>query len=249
MTTQFSPGDRVYALSSTYLAQTPELQGAYGAYAILKEEWVAPAPSKMSLVEAAGVPLVALTAIQALEKAESRPGQRVLINGASGGVGHVAVQLAKLDYKLIVTAVASAKHHEWMRSLGADEVIDYTLGVEQCLQPYTDDARKFDIIIDVIGGEFLDHATKHVLKEGGVVSEVMNRGTGESAVAAQQGAGVRYAATLVQPSATQLRHVTEHIDAGSLQVKVAKQYPLDAAGQAHEEVIAGHAGGKLVLVV
>ena len=244
---QFKAGDKVYCCSSTYVAQTPELQGTYAEYCILKDSWVALAPSTLTLVDAAAVPLVALTAVQALDKAESSPGQRILITGASGGVGHIAVQLAKLDYKLHVTAAASAKHREWMRALGADEVVDYTVGIQQCLAPFT--GNKFDIILDVIGGEFLDYATKNVLKEGGIVSEVMNRGTGESDVAKEQGAGVRFATTLIQPNGAQLKHLAEHIDAGKLKVKVAQRYPLEQAGAAQEEVLAGHAGGKVVLTI
>lgn len=239
----------MYCLSPTYVAHTPELQGTYGEYCVLKDEWVSLAPTSLSLTDAAAVPLVALTAVQALDKAESKPGQRILITGGSGGVGHLAIQLAKTDYKLHVTAVASAKHHAWLKSLGADEVVDYTAGVEQCLAPFMAEEKKFDAILDVIGGDMLDVATSKCLKGGGIVSEVMNRGSGSSTVVGANGSGVRFATTLVQPNGQQLAHLAQLIDGGKLKVQVAKTLPLEQAGAAQEEVLGGHAGGKIVLTI
>lgn len=207
------------------------------------------APTSITLTDAAAVPLVALTAVQALDKAETQPGQRILITGGSGGVGHVAIQLAKLDYKLHVTAVASKKHHEWLKSLGADEVVDYTAGVEQCLAPFQAADTKFDAIMDVIGGELLDVATAKCLKEGGIVSEIMNKGSQGSKVVGAGGSGVRFATTLIQPNGQQLAHLAQHIDAGKLKVQIAKTLPLEQAGAAQTEVTDGHAGGKIVLTI
>jgi NADPH:quinone reductase-like Zn-dependent oxidoreductase len=244
---QFKAGDKVFCCSNTYIAQTPERQGTYGEYCHLKDEWVSLAPTSMTLTDAAAVPLVALTAVQALDKAETKPGQRILITGGSGGVGHIAIQLAKTDYKLHVTTVASKKHHAWLKSLGADEVVDYSAGVEQCLDPFTDN--KFDAIVDVIGGEMLDTATAKCLKEGGIVSEIMNRGSQASKVVGAGGSGKRFATTLIQPSGEQLQHLAQLIDAGKLKIQIAKTLPLEQAGAAQTEVADGHAGGKVVLTI
>jgi len=246
----FAPGDAVFGVSSTYTAQAPELQGTYAAFCVVKAEWLAHAPKSVSLAHAAAPPLVALTALQALTKAAPVAGQRIIVNGASGGVGHVAVQLAKVLFGLHVTAVSSAGKAAWVKTLGADEVVDYGLGLEASLAPFAaDDAKKFDIILDVTGGEWLDHAAKSVLKAGGVITHVMNRGSGDSKVVAAKGDGARFETTLIAPSGAQCKQIAELMDAGKLQVKVAKEYALEEVGAAQDEVIAGHAGGKVILVL
>lgn len=168
---RFKAGDAVFGVSSTYISKAPELQGTYASHCVLKDEWLAAAPKSIPLAHAAAAPLAALTAIQALEKAAPAAGQRVLITGASGGVGHIAVQLAKVVHSLHVTAVCSAKHAAWMRELGADAVVDYAPGVEAALKPFADEAQQFDIVIDTIGGEMVDFAAKHCLRKGGIVCE------------------------------------------------------------------------------
>ena len=246
----FKAGDAVFGVSSTYTSQTPALQGTYAEFCVLKAEWLAHAPSSVPLAHAAAPPLVALTALQALEKAAPAAGQRVLINGASGGVGHVAVQLAKVLFGLHVTAVCSAARAEWVKGLGADEVVDYGLGLEASLAPFAADAAKaFDIILDVTGGEWLDYAAAHVLKAGGIVTHVMNRGSGDSKLVAAKGDGRRFATTLIRPDGAQCKQIAELMDAGKLKVKVAKEYKLEDVGAAQDEVIAGHAGGKVILLI
>jgi NADPH:quinone reductase-like Zn-dependent oxidoreductase len=244
----------VYALSQAYVPC--ELQGTYAEFALVKEEWLARAPASLSLADAAAVPLVALTALQALERAAPQPGQRLLVTGASGGVGHVAVQLAKCLFDgLHVTAVASARHAEWMTQLGADAVFDYAAGPDALAAAFGgSDATKFHIVLDVVGGPLLDAAVRHCVAPGGFVSEVLNRGTDSEAAAryaaaAADGSGPKYEATLVQPSGAQLMRLAELIDAGKLRVKVAQTLPLEQAGRAHDIVIDGHAGGKVVLTM
>lgn len=187
-----------------------------------------------------------LNLIQALEKANPQPGQRILITGASGGVGHIAVQLAKYVFKLHVTASASGKHSAWLQELGADSVSDYTVGIEQSLAPYIND--KFDIIVDVIGGPLLEYAVTHTLKATGLLSAILNRGTGPDAVEAYK-KRIAAEATYVQPNGSQLTKIAEVIDSGKLKVKVALELPLEEAGKAHDIVLDGHAGGKVVLIL
>jgi NADPH:quinone reductase-like Zn-dependent oxidoreductase len=147
-------------------------EGTYAEYVLLKEEWIAPAPQKIPLKDSAGVPLVYLTALQALEKATPKAGQRVLVLGASGAVGQFGVQLAKLLYNLHVTAVSSPSNFELVKKLGADEVWDYAGGGSGLEADFSN--KKFDIVFDVIGGELLDSSAK-VLVDGGVITHIMNR--------------------------------------------------------------------------
>ena len=244
----------MYALSQAYIPC--ELQGTYAQFALVKEEWLAAAPTSLSLADAAAVPLVALTALQALERAAPQPGQRLLVTGASGGVGHVAVQLAKCLFTgLHVTAACSSRHAAWMSELGADAVFDYASGPDALVAAFgASDAVKFDIVLDVVGGALLDAAVRHCVKAGGFVSEVLNRGTDSDAAAryaaaAADGSGPKYEATLVAPSGAQLARLAALIDAGKLNVKVAQTLPLEQAGRAHDIVIDGHAGGKVVLTM
>lgn len=220
---------------------------------MVKEEWLARAPTKMSLADAAAVPLVALTAWQALEKAQPKAGQRVLITGASGGVGQFAIQFAKCGYNLHVTAVCSPKTKQLVQSLGADDVIDYTTPRKlDVLDLSADAGKKFDIIVDVIGGDMLNTAAAKALKPGGFVSAIMNRDSGavnEHTKAKTEGCTHKYAETLVQPNGAQLGRIAELIDSGKVKVTVAQRFPLEQVGKAHTIVGGGHAGGKVVLTM
>ena len=250
---RFVAGDAVFAMTAAVFGSlAPARQGAFAEYAIVAESELARAPTSIPITHAAAPPLVALTALQALAAAAPVPGQRVLINGASGGVGHVAVQLAKSEFGLHVTALSSAKNAAWVRGLGADAVVDYAPGVAAALAPFTgDEAAKFDIIFDVLGGENLDFAATHALKKGGFVTHVQSTGSGGSEVARTDGAGLRFARTLVKPVGEQLSRIAALIDGGKLSVKVAKELPLgpEGVGAALAEVSAGHAGGKVILIV
>lgn len=205
----------------------------------------------MTLVDSSAVPLVALTALQALEKAEPKKGQTILIFGASGGVGHVAVQLAKTQYGLNVTAVSSKKYADWVKSLGADSVWEYDTqgGVDGIKSSFAD--KKFDIVLDVVGGDYIKAAYEHALKKEGVLSHVLNRGGVDAAFEAEvqkasdAGTGPKFFKTLVQPSGQSMALFASLINEGKLKVKVAKTMPLKEAGKGHDLVIDGHAGGKV----
>lgn len=242
----------MFVLSDSYLPYSP-FQGTYAQFALVKEEWIAAPPdaAKMSLSDSAAVPLVALTAVQALEKAAPKAGQSILIFGASGGVGHIAVQLAKAVHGLEVTAVSSKKYADWVKSLGADSVWEYdTNGGEGGLKAAFGD-KKFDIVLDVIGGKYVETAYKECLKKDGFLTHVLNRGGIDAAFEAEiqkasdEGTGPKFAKTLVQPSGEQLGMCAKLISEGKLTVKVAQVLPLEEAGKGHDVTIDGHAGGKV----
>lgn len=246
---KYSIGDAVYALSDTYVPYS-KYEGTYAEYVLLKEEWIAKAPSSISLKHAAGVPLVFLTALQALEKATPSNGQRILVLGASGAVGQFGVQLAKLLYNLHVTAVSSPSNFELVKNLGADEIWDYAGGASGLETDFANN--KFDIVFDVIGGDLLDASSK-VLVDGGIITHILNRGTNGADATYKAnydaGTGPRFETTLVKPSGESLKTASEFFDAGKLSIKIAKEFPLEQAGQAHDLVIDGHAGGKLLLII
>jgi NADPH:quinone reductase-like Zn-dependent oxidoreductase len=254
----FAVGDVVFGLSSTYLSQA-DMQGTYAEYAVVKQEWCARVPAAgLTAVTAAAVPLVALTAWQALERAAPKPGQRILINGASGGVGIFAVQLAKKVHALHITALCSAANAEWVRALGADAVIDYALdeaALEAAALGGSGDeaaaaANKFDILLDVVGGRLLEFSHQRLMKAGGCVSHVFNRGSDHAGYNAHlQATGVNFQATLVQPNGAQMAQIAAMFAAGDLTVRVAATMPLEQAGAAQDLVMTGHAAGKVVLTL
>ena len=242
-------GTAVFGLSCSYWPQ-PAYQGTYSEYACVREEWTAPLPPGLDAQDAAAVPLVALTALQALEKALPKPGQRILINGASGGVGMFAVQLSKCIFDLQVVALSSPANADFVKSLGADTVCDYA-DVESLVQQFS--GSKFDIVFDVIGGALLDTCASQLLAPGGVLTHVRNRGGSQEQVgryetAAAEG-GPAFKVTLVQPSGKQMAQLGGLFQAGKLVVRVVAKMPLEEAGKAHEMVITGKAGGKVVLTM
>ena len=172
------------------------------------------------------------------------PASRILSSG---------VQLAKLD-GMHVVAACSAKQSAFVQSLGADEIWDYTQGVEHLKATFSAAEKQFDVVLDVIGEELLAAAMSGgILKKGGVVTHVMNRGTKGAEVgytaASEAGTGPTFCTTLVQPSGEQLARLTQLFNEHKLKLKVAMELPLEEVGKAHDIVIDGHAGGKVVLTI
>jgi NADPH:quinone reductase-like Zn-dependent oxidoreductase len=212
--------------------------GGYAEYAIVRAGEAAPKPARATHVEAAGVPLVALTAWQALfEQAKLERGQTILIHAGAGGVGSVAVQLAKWKGARVI-ATASAANHEFLRGLGADEVIDYRT------QRFEDVAKDVDVVLDPVGGDTQDRSFG-VLRKGGALVSIVGRPSEEKAKAA----GVRAASMLVRPDAGQLAEIGKLIDAGAIKPVVTHVLPLAEAAKAHEQSETGHTRGKIVLEV
>lgn len=254
--TRFSVGDEVYARPR---------DGRIGTFAeriAVDEDDLAPKPASLSMPEAASVPLVALTAWQALvERADLRPGQKVLIHAGSGGVGTYAIQLAK-HLGATVATTTGPSNIEWVHGLGADTVIDYrTEDVESVLHDY-------DVVLDSQGGATLAKSLR-ILKPGGIAIGIA--GPPDPDFARRQGLrfplplvmrllswktrraanrkGVRYSFLLMRGDAEQLGEITKLIDAGDLRPIVDRTYPFDDTPQALAHVEGGRAKGKVVITM
>lgn len=225
-------GDVVYS----YISLTRG--GGYAEYVAIPENQVALKPTTLDPIDAAAVPLAALTAWQALfDNANLKSGQTVLIHGASGGVGTFAVQFAKQKGATVI-ATASEKNHAYLKDLGADVVIDYNT------QKFEDIAKDVDVVLDSVGGDTQDRSFT-VLKKGGTIVSIVGP------VSAQKAAehGVRGKSMLVQPSAAQLAEIGALIDQEKVKVVVSHIMPLADAAKAHEQSQTGHTRGKIVLKV
>jgi NADPH:quinone reductase-like Zn-dependent oxidoreductase len=229
---RFAPGDDVFALLDLRRA------GAYAEYAVVREAEAAFRPLRASHTEAASLPLVALTAWQALfETADLQPGQTVLIHAGAGGVGSIAVQLAKWRGATVI-ATASERNHDFLRSLGADHVVDYAT------RRFEEVSREVDVVLDPIGGETQVRSLA-VLREGGILVGLV----GLTAAARAPGRDVQAIAILVRPDAAQLGRIAELVDAGELQPIVSHRWTLGEAADAHRQSETGRTRGKIVLVV
>src|SRR6266436_348175 len=229
---QFKKGDEVYSLPD------PTRNGAYAEYVVVRESELALKPKSLHHIRAAVVPLAALTAWQSLfDTAQLQPGQRVLIHAGSGGVGHLAVQLAKWK-GAYVFATASTKNQDLLRKLGVDEPIDYTQ------QRFEEIARKIDIVLDTLGDETQERSWS-VLKKGGVLVSLVQPPSEEKA----KELGVRAAIIGAQPNGAQLVEIAKIIDSGKLAPIIDRILPLSEARRAHELSQSGHTHGKIALRV
>lgn len=231
--TEFKPGDEVFA----YLALNRG--GGYAQFAALPASEASKKPASLDHTQAAAVPLAALTAWQALfDTAQLKPGQTVLIHGAAGGVGHFAVQLAHAKGAKVI-ATASERNIDFVKSLGADQVINYKA------QKFEDVAKDVDVVFDTVGGDTTDRSI-NVLKKGGVIVSI----TGMPDQAKCKERGVRGTAILVKPSGTQLAELASMIDAGKLKPTIGATMPLADAAKAHQMSESGNTPrGKIVLTV
>jgi NADPH:quinone reductase-like Zn-dependent oxidoreductase len=224
-------GDRVYTLTDF------SRDGAAAEYMAVRAADLAPKPASLSDVQAAAVPLSALTAWQALfDHAGLVPGQEVLIHGATGGVGSFAVQLARWRGAYVV-ATASAANAELACELGADKVIDYNAG------RFEDKVHGADVVLDTVGGDTLDRSWG-VLRRGGVLVTIVARPPDKPARY-----GVRGVFFIVKPSRAQLIEIGRLIDRGKLRPIIEATFPLGEARQAFERAAGGHNRGKIVLQV
>jgi NADPH:quinone reductase-like Zn-dependent oxidoreductase len=225
-------GDEVYS--------RPDIarDGSYAEYIVVKETEVARKPQSIDHVQSAAVPLAALTAWQALfDGAKLAAGQTVLIHGAAGGVGSFAVQLAKIKGARVI-GTASKKNHEYLRSLGADETVDYNT------TRFEDVVQNVDVVLDTITGETADRSYP-VIKKGGVYVSILMPPSQEKAAAR----GIRAVHTFVQASAEQLGEIAKLVDSGKLKITIEKVFPLAEARAAQELSAQGHTRGKIVLRV
>jgi NADPH:quinone reductase-like Zn-dependent oxidoreductase len=230
--TAFAPGDAVFALLDLRRG------GAYAEYAVVREDEAAPKPPNVSHVDAASLPLVALTAWQALiEIADLAPGQTVLIHAGAGGVGSIAIQLAKWRGATVI-ATASARNHAFLRSLGADVVVDYTS------TPFETVAQDVDVVLDTIGGD-TQRRSLGTLRDGGILVGLL----GLSAQAASPNRDIRTTAMLVRPDAAQLQEIAGLVDDGHVRPIASHVLPLERAADAHRQSETRRTRGKIVLDV
>jgi NADPH:quinone reductase-like Zn-dependent oxidoreductase len=233
---RFRPGDPVFGMP-----WFPREAGGYADYVAAPARHFARMPAGLSFSEAAALPLAGLTAWQMLtEVATIAPGQRVLVAGAAGGVGHLAVQIAKARGARVI-GTASAAKHDFVRALGADEVIDYTTTEVSAA------VRDMDAVIQMFGGEAGIRALE-CLRPGGVLVSGQAAWTpGLNERAAEL--GVRAVAYLVDPDGAGLDALAGLVTQGSLKVHLDAVFPLAEAAKAHDHVAGGRTTGKVVLTV
>ena len=198
-------------------------------------------PASIDHVQAAALPLVALTAWQCLvDTAGVRPGQRVLVHAAAGGVGHVAVQIAKARGAHVI-GTASAPKHDLVRALGADEMIDYTT------VDFAEAVREVDVAFDTVGGDY-GRRSLRTLKDGGTLVSIVPPVTDElRAEAAERGIATGW--TLVEPDYAALKEIVALVESGALHAEIDTVLPLEEAAKAHSLGETGRTTGKIVLTV
>jgi NADPH:quinone reductase-like Zn-dependent oxidoreductase len=233
---RFKPGDEVFAY-----ARRPELQhGSFAEYICLPEAYLAHAPEDLSIEEAGAMPLVGLTAWQALfDTAKLEKGQTLLLVGASGGVGSVAIQLAK-NAGAKVIGVASEKNHVYLKQLGADSVIDYRQ--DDVREAVTEaSGGSIDVLFDCSRGD-VPEKTHDLLKEGGHFVSVTNSNPARRE-------DVHFTYVFVEPNAVELEELARLSDEGKLRMEVTKTYPLEQSAAALRDVEQLHTKGKVVITM
>lgn len=222
----------------------PRSGGSYAEYAVVPSQSVARKPTSLSHVEAAGVPLAALTAWGLIvETAHAHEGQRMLIHAGSGGVGHFAVQFAAY-FGAHVTATGSARNASWLRELGASVVIDYTT------TRFEDVMADVDVVVDLIGNVHARTGERSlsVVRPGGLYILVPT-GSWPGYADAAAAAGVRTTGYKVIPDGSTLATIARLLDSGAVQVYIDRVFDLDDAAAAHSALEEGHTRGKIVLRV
>lgn len=230
--TKFKPGDAVYS--------RPDIarNGAYAEYIAVRESEIAFKPATISHVEAASLPLVSITAWESLfTTANLTAGQRVLIHAGAGGVGSIAIQLAKAK-GAHVTTTASAAKSALVKSLGADEVIDYRA------QDFSKLAKDMDVVFDTVGGETREKSWT-TLKPGGMLVSITDRPSEDRAKAE----GKRAAFVFIGPNAPILTDLAQMVDLGQVRPIIGAEYGLNDTAKAQEASETGRSTGKIVIYV
>jgi NADPH:quinone reductase-like Zn-dependent oxidoreductase len=241
--TRFQPGDAVFGWTDT---------GSYAEYTSVPEDHLAPMPANVSFEQAAAVPISGFAALQAVrDEGEIQPGQQVLVIGAAGGVGSFAVQLAKA-FGAHVTGVGSTTQVDLVRSIGADDVVDYTR------EDVTDGRRHWDLILDTAGHRSLSRLRRALTPRGTLVivgSEGRGRWLGGfdrqlRAVALSRLVGQRLRMLSSKPRQEDLQTLRELIEAGKVTPVLGRTYPLAEVPEAMRHMVEGHSsGGKVVITV
>jgi NADPH:quinone reductase-like Zn-dependent oxidoreductase len=226
-------GDEVVALTS------PAGGGGYAEYAVANSEDIARKASNMSFEQAAGIPVAGTTVWNYLVRNADLKGKRILVQGGAGGVGSAAVQIAKARGAVVV-ATASARNHDYLRSIGADEVIDYTK------VKFEDAARDIDIVFDTVGGETLQRSYA-VPRRGGMLITIVERLSAQEC--SERGISCPDEATPAEGAGISLEEIRKLAEAGKFQINVDRTFPLPEAAQAQELNREGRTRGKIVLTI
>ncbi|MFB9468521.1 NADP-dependent oxidoreductase [Nonomuraea salmonea] len=233
--TLFEPGDEVFGM-----LPYPYGAGSHAEYVAGPARAFVPKPAGIDHVQAAALPLAALTAWQALvETAKLEKGQRVLIHAAAGGVGHLAVQIAK-ERGAHVTGTASAPKHAFLRELGADACIDHRS------EDFAETGERYDVVLDTLGGETATRSVS-VLRPGGVLVSLVPGA--EDTRAAAEKAQVRAVTLIVEHDQAGMRAIADLADRGRLRAHVSATFPLAEGARAHALGETGRTTGKLVITV
>ncbi len=235
---QFQPGDEVFGISNF---------GAFAEYRCVPEDNLVLKPANISFEEAAAVPIAAFTALQGLrDKGQIQPGGKVLINGASGGVGTFAVQIAK-SFGAEVTGVCSTRKLDMVRSIGADQVIDYTG------EDFTQSGQRYDLIF-AVGGNHPISGYKRALSPGGIYVcgggsmaqyfQAMLLGPLISMMGSK-----KMGVVMPKPTQKDFAFLKELLEAGKVAPVIVRRYPLSEVPEAIRYVEEGHAKGKVVITV
>ncbi len=229
---RFKVGDAVFS--------RPDIKrnGTYAEYVTIREDEIAYKPKTISHIEAAGLPLAGITAWEVLFTiSQLTAGQKVLIHAGSGGVGSLAIQLAKSQGAYVI-ATTSGKNRAFVESLGADEVIDYQT------QKFAEVVNDLDVVFDTIGGE-VQESSWSVLKPGGILVSIINPPSDEKA----KSLGVRAAFVFIEPSASILEKLANLVDIGKLRPIIGAEFALQDIAKAHALSQAGRTVGKIILYV
>jgi NADPH:quinone reductase-like Zn-dependent oxidoreductase len=239
--TRFRPGDGVFG----------DVSGSFAEFVLASEDRLERTPANLTFAQAAAVPVAGLTALQGLrDKGQVRTGQRVLIVGASGGVGTFGVQIAK-TFGAIVTGVCSTRNLELVRSLGANDVIDYTK------QDFTKGGRRYDVVFQLAGTHSAWACRRALTPKGTLVlssGDSPGRWIGPvsrivKAIALSPFVGQKLRTFLATPNAEDLRALRELIEEGGVMPVIDRTYPLSEVPDAIRYVEQGHARGKVVITV
>lgn len=235
-TWRFRPGDEVFGMPLF-----PRPASAYAELVSAPALHLARKPTSLSHVEAAALPVVGLTAWQGLvDLAGVSEGDRVLIHGGGGGVGHVAIQIAKALGAHVITTASGSKR-QFVEGFGADEVIDYTA------VDFTDAVRDIDVVLDTIGGDTVERSVA-VLRPGGHLVTATSEDDPEL-IATYEAAGMRFSGIALDPDPVALRGLVDLVEQGQLRVHVQETFPFEHVADAHRLLDSGHLQGKLVLTL
>ncbi len=231
---RFKVGDEVFGQAGVLNGGS----GSFAEFALADIKTVTPKPKKMSHLESAALPLVGVSALQALtEHINLKKGQKILVHGGAGGIGTIAIQLAK-HLGAYVATTARAEDASYVKELGADEVIDYTK------QSFENILSGYDAVFDTVGGETYTKSFK-VLKKGGVIVSMLEKANADL----MKQYGVTAISQSTDVNSERLAKLAELANQEVLKIEIDKTFPLDSAGEALEYLETGHTKGKVVLKI